>query len=593
MSCRRTVRVGLIVGLIVGCGLFARPSRADEPPKLSYGFQKGREYAYHVKIVADLPEAEQTSEGVYTCKIHDATDNQFTLQALGGLVEKIKYKSGMRVPFGRRMHPPVPPRRFGAFGQPFLPNGTTISRQGNMISQGNSTFVPLVSSFSDLLFIEPLPKEAAAAWSTQTGAAVAGQSPSSYHLGPFSEAEIAKGATERVDFSILETKPDHVRISKRYSLHVTWEANVVMQIDLSGNGEFEFDRREGLVKSQTMQYQARLSGNNVNVTIPFSFEFRLLNAEELAAYKKKAADDQAAAKKALAAMTGPLGQSNPAELAQLLGELRSRDRHRVIAAALRLSMTERDNSAEKVSRALCDAMKTSDQISQPIILRALTVWATPAAEATVIAAAKSGSPFLTNQAITALGKIKTAAAAEVAAAALADLPNRHDAAEALKAMGAVAEPYVLPLVNSQEVFVRQEVREILAAIGGRKSLQALQAQLPNAGTERFMLENTIKSIETRLGAGGEEASADSADEKSPAAPATGDAAAAESGPVKARTWHDVTGTYSIEAVLIRSRDGKVTLKRADGKEITLPLDKLSEEDRAYVAKHAKPINPFE
>jgi hypothetical protein len=341
-----------------------------------------------------------------------------------------------------------------------------------------------------------------------------------------------------------------------------------------------------------MQYHLRLSSNNVNVTIPFSFEFRLLNAEELAARKKKEADDLAAAKKAFAAMTAPLGQSNPAQLAKLLGDLRSRDRHRVIAAAQRLSMTARDNSAEKVSRALCDAMKTSDQFSQPIILRALTVWATPAAEATVIAAAKSSSPFLTNQAIAALGKIKTAAAAEVAAAALADLPSRHNAAAALKEMGAVAEPYVLPLVNNQEVFVRQEVREILAAIGGSKSLQALQAQLPNAGTERFMLENTIKSIETRLAAGGEEAS-NSASQESPAAAATEDAAAAESGPAKARTWHDVTGAYSIEALLVRSREGKVTLKRVDGKEITLPLDKLSEEDRAYVAKHAKPINPFE
>ncbi len=147
-------------------------------------------------------------------------------------------------------------------------------------------------------------------------------------------------------------------------------------------------------------------------------------------------------------------------------------------------------------------MKTSDRFSQPVILQALAVWATPAAEATVIAAAKSGSPLLANSAIRALGKIKTAAAAEVAAAALAKLPTCHDAAEALKAMGAVAEPYVLPFVNSQEVLVRNEVLNLLAAVGGRRSLQTLQARLPNAGSERFMLENAIKTIETRLAAGG-------------------------------------------------------------------------------------------
>ena len=486
---------------------------------------------------------------------------------------------------------------------------TSIDRQGKMISLGNSTFVPLVSSFSDLLFVEPLPKEAATAWSTQTGAAVAGQRPSSYHLGLFSEADIAKGATEHVDFSILETKPDNVRISKRYSLHVNWQTNVLVQIDLTGNGEFEFDRTEGLVKSQTMKYELRLSGNNANVTIPFSFEFRLLNAEEQAAYKKKAADDQSALIKAMAGLPGPPGQSSPAELDQFLGELRSRDRNRVTAAAMRLIVAPRDNGAEKVSQALCDALKSSDEFTQPIILQAMSVWATPAAEATLIAAAKSRNTVFKDPAIAALGRIKTPAAAKVAVAALSDNMAHHGEVEALKAMGAFAEPYVIPLANSRNLLVREEVRQILAAVGGSKSLRVLQAQLPNAGKERRRLQSTIKMIETRLSAGGEEDSANSAGEKQPAAAATGDVTSAdpampktptgneaadgsadaktattESRPAKTRTWHDVTGTYSIEAVFIRSRDGKVTLKRTDGKEITLPLDKLSEEDRAFLAK---------
>ena len=87
----RTVRIGFVIG-IMACGQIVRPLRADEPPKLSYGFQNGREYTYHVKMVADLPEAEQNSEGDYTCKIQDATDSQFTLQASGGLADKVSTK---------------------------------------------------------------------------------------------------------------------------------------------------------------------------------------------------------------------------------------------------------------------------------------------------------------------------------------------------------------------------------------------------------------------------------------------------------------------------------------------------------------------
>ena len=44
---------------------------------------------------------------------------------------------------------------------------------------------------------------------------------------------------------------------------------------MTGNGEFEFDRKEGLIKSETMKYEFGLAKENVNVTIPIAFDFRL------------------------------------------------------------------------------------------------------------------------------------------------------------------------------------------------------------------------------------------------------------------------------------------------------------------------------
>ena len=54
-----------------------------------------------------------------------------------------------------------------------------------------------------------------------------------------------------------------------------------------------------------------------------------------------------------------------------------------------------------------------------------------------------------------------------------------------------------------------------------------------------------------------------------------------------RTWTDVSGRYTIKAELVSVQGGSVTLKRENGKFVTLPLQKLSEKDRRYVASLGK------
>jgi len=57
-----------------------------------------------------------------------------------------------------------------------------------------------------------------------------------------------------------------------------------------------------------------------------------------------------------------------------------------------------------------------------------------------------------------------------------------------------------------------------------------------------------------------------------------------------RTWTDSTGVYKTEAVLVKKNASSVTLRKADGKEITLPLSKLSAADLEYLNKAATPAN---
>ncbi len=63
-----------------------------------------------------------------------------------------------------------------------------------------------------------------------------------------------------------------------------------------------------------------------------------------------------------------------------------------------------------------------------------------------------------------------------------------------------------------------------------------------------------------------------------------------------RTWSDNSGTFKIEAVYIRADGDNVVLKREDGKEIRVPLGRLSKADQVHVEglqKGAALDNPFD
>jgi hypothetical protein len=54
-----------------------------------------------------------------------------------------------------------------------------------------------------------------------------------------------------------------------------------------------------------------------------------------------------------------------------------------------------------------------------------------------------------------------------------------------------------------------------------------------------------------------------------------------------RTWHDSAGTHAIEAKFHGMIGGKVRLKKADGSTITVPLEKLSDDDQAWIKARVK------
>lgn len=571
--CRgRAARLVGLAGAVLILGLSVSSAVAQNPPKLRYGYQKGQEYGYDVKITADLPEEEQTREGVLTYSVTSATEEQFVLRCTGGLALKTKPKTNTRS-FGppgfgwgfRRMGPSF------RFGQP---EGVTLSRTGTVIVEGAGEHLPLLLGPEEVLVVEPLADAPQANWHKETEMRVVENSGSGRAFFRGAMGQTKTGAKEQIDFTVLEQKGDTIRISKKYSLQ-TAEDKGVRYIDMSGTGELEFDAKRGVITSLSMSYKILVNGDNITMTVPVTLRCRMLNEAEMAERKKKLEAEAAA--RAEAERPKPF---EPGERQRLLAELRAAEANQVKAAAQRLAKTIPDDKPSEISAALARTLKRqADPWVQVEIIKAAKVWPGSELEKPLVEAAKSQSFFVRDAAIDALGQLKTPAAA---AAVAAQLPkSRHVAGVALRAMGPVAESAVLPYLNDRDFWIRTEAYGILGEIGGKKSLQAMNKKAPEIEMmERHAFDKAIAAIRIRA--------ADD-EEDTPAA----DAPAAPTANSEWRTWRDATGTFEVEARFVSYQDEKVMLQRKDGRKITLPCEKLSDEDQAFVKKQPQPVNPFE
>jgi hypothetical protein len=56
---------------------------------------------------------------------------------------------------------------------------------------------------------------------------------------------------------------------------------------------------------------------------------------------------------------------------------------------------------------------------------------------------------------------------------------------------------------------------------------------------------------------------------------------------KLRTWHAAEGLFSVEAEFVSMAGGSVKLRKADGSEINVPIEKLSEDDQHWIREYAR------
>ena len=65
----------------------------------------------------------------------------------------------------------------------------------------------------------------------------------------------------------------------------------------------------------------------------------------------------------------------------------------------------------------------------------------------------------------------------------------------------------------------------------------------------------------------------------------------ESATAEERTWRDSSGQYSVEAEFLGLAEGQVSLRKTTGEVIQIPVAKLSQTDRRWVARNGRSANP--
>ncbi|MDZ7616318.1 MAG: hypothetical protein U1E05_04895, partial [Patescibacteria group bacterium] len=520
--------VGFVVVVSI-FGLLAAPAAAADPPELRYGFEADQEYHYDVTIVGEITDRTATHKGMLIYKCGKVTDSQFSLTTNGMLAESVTGGST----------PHMPPRpRFGgprwAFGQT---GGTTFKRTGTMISTKSEEYLPFVLGLQEVLVIESLPEKPQPNWTAETDIAVVERMAAGPFFSRRFSSETQTAGKEQIKYNIVGQEDGIVRVRKVYSLQTVPDEGIV-RFDMSGEGEFEFDTKRGIVQSLKMKYNIKLNEKNLTLAIPVSLEYAALSEAAMAERKQKSEEAMAAALEAR--KSKPL---EPGEREALIAKLQSGNDAEVRGAAERLAKAIPTAQKDDVARALMAVANSRNTLTKKAVVQALAAWRVPEAEGMLIAALGDGdSTFVGRDVLAALAKLRTPAAAKAAAGSMTNGFLRSAAGEALAAMGPIAEEYTIPLLNDRDHWVRSEACEVLGTIGGEKSLPAVKHQLVEARdiSETHNLKRAIDAINQRGG-------------KPPVMPKEEEEVAEPAGPASdaiSRTWHDATRSFQVEAKLV-------------------------------------------
>ncbi len=179
-------------------------------------------------------------------------------------------------------------------------------------------------------------------------------------------------------------------------------------------------------------------------------------------------------------------------------ELKSSETHKKKQALDRLQRATPDGRVDQVVQAISPLLEDDDQFLVVDAVKSLAVWRSPEAIPALIGRTRDNRHFVRSEAIKALGKYQDLQAAEAIVAVFKEDGFAVEAA--LKEMGPVAEPAVIPLLRNPDADLRRKGCEVLKYIGGQETLKVMQALPadPDFGV-RVSANECQKAIVARVG----------------------------------------------------------------------------------------------
>ena len=488
---RRTCFLGLLT-------LACLSSNGAGTAPFRYKFEMGKDYSYEVKIVATLPEEIETRHGTTTITAKTVSDQEFTLRHAGNLTTS-RQSTASPTPFNRPHFSGFP------WGDQIFPHpgDSTVSALGRVIKTQAGTPLPYLLGNLEFLALEEFPADARSRWQTKREVVIQEREQSRFPrpFGRSPDDGVKRSAQETLDYSVRQTTGDLVHIGKQERLRSDEQVDGNPTLQMSGEGELVFDRKQGVVQSHTMKYTLTVTEKGVTVKVPVAVECRLMTSEELTKLRETTAAATAVAQQAAAKANEPKALQ-AGEREKLMRDLKSSNEWTVRAAADRLAKAPAEGNAEEVAALLTALLSDRNNFTKAAAAKALVNWATANSSGALRTAVEDTDLWTRKAAMETLGRFPSPENAQAVAARLVELSDRGDAVKALEAMGPAAEPAVLTYLKDRDNWVRLEACKVLGQIGTPSSIPAIEAfGAKGQGFDGSESEKAIKAIRARSGGG--------------------------------------------------------------------------------------------
>ena len=545
---------GRVMRLTTLAAFFAAIVSNIKAADLQYGQKVGDQFAYRFDISAEMADEITSYKGVTRYTIDEIGAEQIRLTYRGGLSESTKRKasSPSRSPFGRGFGPFGPGGPPSPFSRPMFAgkiqttNKITMTRRGSVLAMEGDSQLPYLLGNLSLMPFEVFSNSVQKEWVIDSGISITQEQEGNRpfgRFGPFGgdDSKSVQAGGEKTSYKIESEAPTAVVVKKSYELSSPQAGNQPAY-NLTGSGTWTFNPTDRM--PQLLNFTAKLvvDENNTKTTIPISIKYHRLSAEEIAKLDADAEqakrDREMAAAKAKEAAEAPLTAE---EKTEVLAALRSGESDKALKSLEQLGKKSPKEPDPEVAAAIQSLLGDPSKKLQEVASKTLAKW----------------SPEY---------KMKY------------ELNKAYDSHMPVKATGRTvteSTPLYAGQLVAAKLYASWFAAEILELRPDGKVLVRKRGFAPR--------EHTVTRQEIQL-------APDELDQ--PNKPAS---LAATTPAV--RTWSDASGKFKVEATYLAISDGKVTIRRTDGREIAVPLDKLCEADQNYVeqlqAASREPENPFE